>query len=176
MDMLINHMVIARYFMLFVITLIAVVDDYRRYKISNKIIIWGLVISGAMSVAQMCIVSLKAGAYRGGLYGGCKNTVMVYVSGMVTAFAVSYVVYRLKGIGAGDVKLLLVAGMFIGARDVLYLIGISLMAGVVIGVAEGVRKKEVRQVVGINMHKFHFSYAIMSGVCIMVCLKVLGRL
>ena len=25
-------------------------------------------------------------------------------------------VYRLKGIGAGDVKLLLVAGMFIGAR------------------------------------------------------------
>ena len=98
------------------------------------------------------------------------------MSGMVTAFAVSYVVYRLKGIGAGDVKLLLVAGMFIGARDVLYLIGISLMAGVVIGVAEGVRKKEVRQVVGINMHRFHFSYAIMSGVCIMVCLKVLGRL
>mgnify|MGYP000195207551 FL=1 len=131
MDMLINHMVLARYFMLFVITLIAVVDDYRRYKISNKIIIWGLVISGAMSVAQMCIASLKAGAYIGGLYGGCKNTIMVYVSGMVTAFAVSYVVYRLKGIGAGDVKLLLVAGMFIGARDVLYLIGISLMAGVV---------------------------------------------
>ena len=171
MDMLINHMVIARYFMLFVITLIAVVDDYRRYKISNKIIIGGLVISVAMSVAQMCIVGLKAGAYIGGLYGGYKNTIMVYVSGMVTAFAVSYVVYRLKGIGAGDVKLLLVAGMFIGARDVLYLIGISL-----IGVAEGVRKKEVRQVVGINMHRFHFSYAIMSGVCIMVCLKVLGRL
>ena len=95
---------------------------------------------------------------------------------MVTAFAVSYVVYRLKGIGAGDVKLLLVAGMFIGARDVLYLIGISLMAGVVIGVAEGVRKKEVRQIIGINMHRFHFSYAIMSGVCIMVCLKMLGRL
>ena len=148
MDMLINHMVIARYFMLFVI----------------------------MSVAQMCIVSLKAGAYIGGLYGGYKNTVMVYVSGMMTAFAVSYVVYRLKGIGAGDVKLLLVAGMFIGARDVLYLIGISLMAGVVTGVAEGVRKKEVRQVVGMNMHRFHFSYAIMSGVCIMVCLKMLGRL
>lgn len=96
MDMVINRMVIARYFMLFVITLIAVMDDYKRYKISNKIIIGGLVISGAMSVAQMCIASLKAGAYIGGLYGGCKNTIIVYVSGMVTAFAVSYVVYRLK--------------------------------------------------------------------------------
>ncbi len=42
MDMLINRMVIARYFMLFVITLIAVMDDYRRYKISNKIIIGDL--------------------------------------------------------------------------------------------------------------------------------------
>lgn len=60
MDMMINRMVIARYFMLFVITLIAVMDDYKRYKISNKIIIGGLVISGAMSVAQMCIASLKA--------------------------------------------------------------------------------------------------------------------
>ena len=58
MDMLINHMVLARYFMLFVITLIAVVDDYRRYKISNKIIIWGLVISGAMSVAPVSYTHL----------------------------------------------------------------------------------------------------------------------
>ena len=39
MGMLMEHIVLVRYGVLAVIILIAIADDYRRYKISNRIII-----------------------------------------------------------------------------------------------------------------------------------------
>ena len=56
----------------------------------------------------------------------------------------------------------------------MYIIVIALFAGAFIGVAEALGRKEIMLVTGKSMHKFHFSYAIMAGVCMMVCLKSAG--
>ena len=160
-----------RYCILAVITLAAVFDDYRRYRISNRIIIAGAIVGVVLGVAQVCAaVYIKQDAHEE-IISICR----MYISGMAVALIISMVVYKLKGIGAGDVKLLAVAGLYIGPRDVLWLIGVSLAAGVVIGVIETVRNKEIKMISGVKLHKFHFSYAIMSGVVIMVCAGIMGR-
>lgn len=173
-----EYIVYARYFMLVMVALAAVIDDYRRYKISNRIILTGLILAVCMYFIEMymvknvCEYSLSDKASE--TY--YKDAGRMYISGMVMAFVAGYMMYMLKGIGAGDVKLLTVAGMFIGINDVLYLCGVSLVAGVIIGVVEAVRTGKFKYIAGINMHKFHFSYAILSGVIIMVCIKLTAKL
>ncbi len=170
-------MIVVRYVVLLILVLVALVDDYKRYKISNRIIVSGLLVALVICVAEMCmwyVVNKNNADIMYGGYRDYKETGLMYMSGMVLAFVIGYVLYMVKAIGAGDVKLFGVAGMLIGSKDVVYLIGVSLAAGVLIGIIEIIRKKETILVTGINMHKFHFSYAIMQGVCIMVCIKLMG--
>ncbi len=170
-------MIVVRYVILLILVLVALVDDYKRYKISNRIIVSGLLVACVMCAAEMCMLYVvnknNADIMYGG-YRGYKETGLMYMSGMVLAFVIGYVLYMVKAIGAGDVKLFGVAGMLIGSKDVVYLIGVSLAAGVFTGIIEILRKKETVLVTGRSMHKFHFSYAIMQGVCIVVCLKLTG--
>lgn len=177
MGMLMEHIVLVRYGVLAVIILIAIADDYRRYKISNRIIISGLVLSVLMCVIEMYMVFMVGDGHTDIMYGehkSCKDIGIMYASGMLLGLAGGYILYCLRGIGAGDVKLFAVAGMFIGGSDIGYLIGVSLAAGIVTGVAENIRKRELVAVTGKCMHRFHFTYAILAGVCIMVCFKLSG--
>ena len=118
---------------------------------------------------KLCGVDITYGGYK-----GYKDIGLMYLSGMVWALVVSYVLYKVRAIGAGDVKLFMVVGTFMGYKDVMYIIVIALFAGAFIGVAEALGRKEIMLVTGKSMHKFHFSYAIMAGVCMMVCLRSAG--
>lgn len=176
-EILLENMVAVRYLVLLMVVMTAAADDYRRYKISNRIIICGLILSVMVCIAEMymmCVVSRNDVGIMYGGYKRVKDVCLMYFSGMVLAFVISYMLYKIKAIGAGDVKLFMVAGTLIGYKDVMYIIGLSLLAGVFIGVIEALGRKEMIPVMGKSMHKFHFSYAIMAGVCMMVCLKTAG--
>lgn len=142
-------------------TLMAVIDDSKRYKISNTIIIVGFLISVFLNIS-----SILSGS-------DIKVIAGTYLKGFPAAFGISYVVYIFRGIGAGDVKLLAVAGLFIGFGDVVELLILSLITGVVIGICENMFKFN-GGIKGV-MHKFHYSYAIMAGLVLMM-LKNLANL
>lgn len=176
-EILSGHMDVVRYLVLLMVTMAAAADDYKRYKISNRIIIGGLILSAMVCIAEMYmmhVVSKNGVDITYGGYKGYKDIGLMYLSGMVWALFVSYVLYKVRAIGAGDVKLFMVVGTFMGYKDVMYIIVIALFAGAFIGVAEALGRKEIMLVTGKSMHKFHFSYAIMAGVCMMVCLKSAG--
>ena len=87
-----------RYAAMFIIIMMAVIDDYRRFKVSNRIIIAGMVIGVVINMGSL----MYGGDVRGYIYGG------------MAGFAIMYMVYIFGGVGAGDVKLLAVCGLLIG--------------------------------------------------------------
>lgn len=158
-EILSGHMDVVRYLVLLMVTMAAAADDYKRYKISNRIIIGGLILSAMVCIAEMYmmhVVSKNGVDITYGGYKSYKDIGLMYLSGMVWALFVSYVLYKVRAIGAGDVKLFMVVGTFMGYKDVMYIIVIALFAGAFIGVAEALGRKEIMLVTGKNMHKFHF--------------------
>ena len=141
-EILSGHMDVVRYLVLLMVTMAAAADDYKRYKISNRIIIGGLILSAMVCIAEMYmmhVVSKNGVDITYGGYKSYKDIGLMYLSGMVWALVVSYVLYKVRAIGAGDVKLFMVVGTFMGYKDVMYIIVIALFAGAFIGVAEALK-------------------------------------
>lgn len=121
-EILSGHMDVVRYLVLLMVTMAAAADDYKRYKISNRIIIGGLILSAMVCIAEMYmmhVVSKNGVDITYGGYKSYKDIGLMYLSGMVWALVVSYVLYKVRAIGAGDVKLFMVVGTFMGYKDVI---------------------------------------------------------
>lgn len=118
-----------RYAAMFIIIMMAVIDDYRRFKVSNRIIIAGMVIGVVINMGSL----MYGGDVRGYIYGG------------MAGFAIMYMVYIFGGVGAGDVKLLAVCGLLIGVTYIVRLICAAMVCGVLTGVLENVGVIKGRQ-------------------------------
>ena len=142
----------------FIITIIATVQDLKSYKIKNELIIGAFVAGGMCTVLNL-------------LNGG---DVKDYIFGMVAVFLITFILFLIRGIGAGDAKLLTVMGFIIGYKMTIKIILVSLILGLLIGVASIVFKqhfnikKGVLSIYGdgvsqkmVNYHIFHFSPAIL---------------
>ncbi len=157
-----------RYAAMFIIIMIAVIDDYRRFKVSNRIIIAGMIIGVVINMGSL----MYGGDVRGYIYGG------------MASFAIMYMVYIFDGVGAGDVKLLAVCGLLIGVTYIVRLICAAMICGVLTGVLENVGVIKGRQGVCIRdnalikqgrhtiIHRFHYTYALCLGAVIMVVLNL----
>ena len=156
-----------RYAAMFIIIMMAVIDDYRRFKVSNRIIIAGMVIGVVINMGSL----MYGGDVRGYIYGG------------MAGFAIMYMVYIFGGVGAGDVKLLAVCGLLIGVTYIVRLICAAMVCGVLTGVLENVGVIKGRQGVCIRdnvlikqgshtIHRFHYTYALCLGAAIMVVLNI----
>lgn len=128
----------------------AVVTDYRDWRIPNQLIAFGM-IQGFMASAVMS-----------GMYQGLVNS----VRGCVIPLVVLYVLFLIRALGAGDIKLLAVAGTFVGT-DILRVMAYSFLAGGVI--SAGYLLKE--HLLSITSRKkksdrrtVHFSVAVLLGV------------
>lgn len=98
-----DYFEIIRMILLVIIMSAAVVDDCRRYRISNRIIICGFIAAaGAFLTEQI----MKGGA-------------MQYLTACIAGLGVMSAIYIVKGAGAGDVKLSAVCGMLLGIKGVL---------------------------------------------------------
>ena len=71
-----------RYAAMFIIIMMAVIDDYRRFKVSNRIIIAGMVIGVVINMGSL----MYGGDVRGYIYGG------------MAGFAIMYMVYIFGGV------------------------------------------------------------------------------
>lgn len=92
----------------------AAVIDYRTFRIPN----W-LTIGGA-GVALALAALLPSTAHAGFLWA---------LGGLATGFALMLPLYALKVMGAGDVKLMAMAGAFLGMPDTLYAVLYTFITG-----------------------------------------------
>lgn len=145
------------------ISLAALVDDCRRYRISNKIIITGFI----LQLALMLVTVLNGRMW------------LTYIFGGLAAFIIMTVLYMFGGVGAGDVKLLGVVGLLVGFRPALYIVTGSICIGAVVGIAEvvfktcGTTKVVLLGSQRISGHSFHYTIAI-AVTQILLCAFYLG--
>ncbi len=143
-----------RVIILLIITLAAVYDDIKRYKISNTIIGVGLVAATVINVLDIFVC--------GGVVAGVD-----YLFGGVVAFLIMLVAYSVRAIGAGDVKLAGALGLFMGTKGVCVLIVLSFMyTGLVgmLGLVTG-RLREIK-LKAVKVHTVHYSVALLfSEIC-----------
>lgn len=99
-----DYFEIIRMILLVIIMSAAVVDDCRRYRISNRIIICGFIAAVGVFLTEQI---MKGGA-------------MQYLTACIAGLGVMSAIYIVKGAGAGDVKLSAVCGMLLGIKDIFY--------------------------------------------------------
>ena len=104
-----DYFEIIRMILLVIIMSAAVVDDCRRYRISNRIIICGFIAAAGVFLTEQI---MKGGA-------------MQYLTACIAGLGVMSAIYIVKGAGAGDVKLSAVCGMLLGIKGVLIMCGSS---------------------------------------------------
>ncbi len=144
----------------FIITIIATVQDLKSYKIKNELIIFAFVAGGVCTLLNL-------------LSGG---DVKDYILGIVVGFLITFVLFLTRAIGAGDAKLLAVIGFIIGYKMTIKIILVSLVFGVLIGVASVVFKQyfSIKKCAlsiyrngvyekMVNYHIVHFSPAILMA-------------
>ena len=134
------------YKMLFVYALIsaAVIMDYKYFKISNSLNMWGLISA----------IFLNLFLYE-------QYNLYSIAIGLAIPFLLLYPVFMIGGIGAGDVKLLCVIGIVIGMKSSIRFTAFCFVIAGIIGIS----KLLFLQIRHLNnkrysMHKIHFSYAI----------------
>ena len=97
---------------------VAVITDLSARKIPNSLIVFGLVAS------LVCQLIAMQGA------GGLN-----WLAGVAVAFACFIPLYILRGMAAGDVKLMMAVGGFLGCPLIITAVAYSYMAGGVIAIA-----------------------------------------
>lgn len=143
-----------------IITIFATIQDLKSYKIKNELVIF------AFATGVMCIILSL-------LYGGeVKN----YVCGIVVGFIVTFILFLIRAIGAGDAKLLTVIGFIVGYKMTMKTILLSLVFGLFMGLFSIVLKRYAKIKENVfdvgeiditkkisNYHIFHFSPAILMA-------------
>ena len=165
--------------MLFVytITAAAATMDIREFRIPNWLNLLGL-----FFVLFFRVIKILNELVRGGS-GSLTNETVCLLLGILVAFVETYPMFVLRGIGAGDVKLLCVLGAMLGPQRITGLIAVSYVGAGIIGIALLIRqifslrktpdiwKESIRSgkvgTGGITFHVINFSLVICSAVMIL---------
>ncbi len=121
------------------ILLAACCQDLLTYRISNDLIVLGL-LGGALAA----------------LLSGSFSAIASCALGALLPIALLWLLYRIRALGAGDIKLLSVCGSFLGTGGIFRVIVASLFAGGVLGLWLLIKKRSIHA-------KMHFSIAILLG-------------
>lgn len=128
----------------------AVFYDYRYYKIPNKLIAWGF--TAAFTGKLLWVV----------FYGESAWELLEIPINAMFVMIVLFLMYCVRAIGGGDVKLLAVAGGMLGVREGINVSVTALVVSVLYGVPAMLKRR------GIHMHKIHLSYAVFVAVIISI--------
>lgn len=138
------------YLTLLTILTMAVVTDFREMRISNRLIASGFIWGFALRIM--------------GEGGAGAVHFLVNISIPVILL---FLLFQLRALGAGDIKLLSVAGGFLTTRQLGYLIAASFLAAAMIGTGKLVCQRTIlRRREGKTL--IHFSLAILIGYFIMI--------
>ncbi len=111
--------------------LAAAVSDVRQRRIPNWLSLM-VVVSGLL---RPCVP-------------GDSSTFSHAALGMGVGFAVAFILFALRGLGGGDVKLLAGIGAWLGGYGVLVVLFISLLLGMVLAIVEGIRRRRLMDLLG----------------------------
>lgn len=129
----------------------AVVTDFREMKIRNRLIASGLIWGLAFRI----------------LGDGCAGIVHFLVNISIPVILL-FLLFQMRILGAGDIKLFSVAGGFLTTRQLLYLIVTAFLAACVIGLGKIVYVERVKGNIRKKKTLIHFSAAILLGYLITV--------
>lgn len=104
--------------LLLVLLTIATCDDVLENRIPNTVVVWGITLA-------LCIA---------GLTGGVAG-LLAAIGGLIVGGALLLPLYLLGGMAAGDVKLMAMAGAFLGPAATLLAVFVTLAAGAILAVA-----------------------------------------
>ena len=97
---------------LVVMLILAVITDLSSRKIPNSLVLFGLIVS----LLLQCFVAQGAGGLN-------------WLAGVAVAFACFIPLYLLRGMAAGDVKLMMAVGGFLGYPIIVTAVAYSYLAG-----------------------------------------------
>lgn len=142
-------------------TVIAVFEDWKEYRIANRLSVCGL---GAAVVCMILEVFV----------GG---DVTEEITAGIGVFVVLYLIYMIGGVGAGDVKLLAVIGFLLGrvaVRIAVMAFAVAAMLGIAGILLRKLEKRKVRVLDcgAAELHIMHFSIAILSAELLAVCMCI----
>lgn len=140
--------------MAFVIICVAALQDIRAFRISNRLIIMGVVSGIVMQVIRVI--------------NNCS--IEDYITGAGAGFLIMLGLYLFKAVGAGDVKLMCVLGLLLGRGLLINLLIMSGVSGIVVGGVEMCVGKAalVRRGSCAGLHGFHVAVAVMAGYVIVL--------
>lgn len=104
--------------LMLVLLTIATCDDLIEQRIPNAVVLWGIVL--ALGI--------------GGLTGGHAGFISAF-SGLLLGGLLLLPFYALGGMGAGDVKLMAMAGAFLGPTATIVAVIVTLVAGLVLALS-----------------------------------------
>ena len=135
----------------------AVVTDFRRMKISNRLIasglIWGFVLR---------------------FIGEGSTGIVHFLVNISIPVILLFLFFQLRVLGAGDIKLFSVVGGFVTTDRLLLVIAAAFLAGGVIGAVKLLYLKATTGSFGKGRTLIHFSLAVLIGYCIVVWGCVIG--
>ena len=126
--------VLIRYGVLVLMVTIAAIYDIQFRRIPNWLVLTGLVLSLVIHVTFNEFYGFKAWGY-----------------GMLTGFGLFLPLYALRAMGAGDVKLVAMAGSFLDAGSAIGVVLTTLVVGGVLSIVVALRNGVLRQAIG-NIH------------------------
>lgn len=114
--------------LLLLILLPASLYDIRRYKVPNALIL------------SAFIISLTGYIDKQGISG-----IYPWLTGTIVPFILTYFFYKLRMLGASDVKIFSVTGSFIGVGSALQIMVTSIFTGAVIALLYAAKRKNLRR-------------------------------
>ena len=133
--------------------------DVKAFRIPNYLIITGLIVGTGILVIR-------------GLTG---EDIRGYILGTLAGLAGMMLLYIIRAVGAGDVKLFSVLGLLTGLEFVVQLMVASLIAGLLTGIVELCFKKTSMVRVGstgIEGHGFHYAVAVLVGYVVVLGYRI----
>lgn len=142
-----------------VLVIAAAVYDLKVFRIPNRLIVTGIVMG-------VCIVVIRviAGEHIGS-----------YILGTLAGLAGMMLLYVIRAVGAGDVKLFAVIGLLTGMEFVLQLMVVSVITGLFTGIVELCLKKTREVSMGggrIKTHGFHYAVGVLIGYVVVLVYKI----
>ena len=132
------------YLILLLLISIAVYTDMTKTVISNRLIIVSLILGLLFRI-----------------FGEGKVGVLVYIVNISIPVILLYLLFCMRALGAGDIKLFSVIGAFISTEQLLHIMVMAFVTGAVIGVAKLVYIKLFSGCVPGKLTQIHFSPAIL---------------
>ena len=102
---------------LFVILLLAVLEDFKRKKIPNILIVAGI-------ITGIIRIFIRDGAWE----------IFLYIPGIILPFSLLYPIYKIGGIGAGDIKLLSLLGFYLSFSQLIFSIFTAFLIGAILAI------------------------------------------